>query len=116
RTRSVLLQRLLLFSLCPPAPLFPLFPYTTLFRSLAGADGGAPLISIFQCHQGCAVSPQGTSRGVREESSPRALRLRSGTQRGSSDRKSTRLNSSHVKTSYAAFCLKKTKSEFSSNM
>src|SRR5690349_21601636 len=37
------------------------------------------------------------------------LGLRRGLHRSPRDRKSTRLNSSHVETSYAAFCLKKKK-------
>src|SRR6266511_1071071 len=60
-------------------PRSTLFPYTTLFRSRAP---GRP-----------APSRAGASR--------RAPRAAAG------DRKSTRLNSSHVKISYAVFCLKK---------
>src|SRR5204863_3433957 len=59
-------------------PRSTLFPYTTLFRS-RGVPG------CFSIH---ATDLNGTS------SSPR-------------DRKSTRLNSSHVEISYAVFCLKK---------
>src|SRR5438874_5228656 len=72
-------------------PRSTLFPYTTLFRSsfpgrLGDADRGPPHVS--------AVRP---------------LRpVRSGTHR---DRKSTRLNSSHVEISYAVFCLKKKKKQ-----
>src|SRR5436309_8256617 len=66
-------------------PRSTLFPYTTLFRSTKVPP--APQTS-------CA------RRGVVKTTiSPRA---------GSDvDRKSTRLNSSHVKISYAVFCLKK---------
>src|SRR5438874_7361175 len=65
-------------------PRSTLFPYTTLFRS---RSRGRP--------------PQG-SRG--------AARLRGDRARGRrADRKSTRLNSSHVEISYAVFCLKKKK-------
>src|SRR5215475_15115532 len=39
----------------------------------------------------------------------RARRPGAGNHRGAEDRKSTRLNSSHVKISYAVFCLKKKK-------
>src|SRR4051812_49493347 len=60
-------------------PRSTLFPYTTLFRS-----GGA---------QGARRAPQG-----------RRLRLAGGPP---GDRKSTRLNSSHMSISYAVFCLKK---------
>src|SRR5690625_5882181 len=71
---------------CGRRPGAPLFPYTTLFRSpprgggRAAAPGGGPA--------GRAV------RHVRD---------------GGGDRKSTRLNSSHVAISYAVFCLKKKK-------
>src|SRR5215469_5602653 len=66
-------------------PRSTLFPYTTLFRShrlaqrgrLPGAEAGAP----------------GGRRRARAASAD-------------PDRKSTRLNSSHVESSYAVFCLK----------
>src|SRR5215469_6601608 len=63
-------------------PRSTLFPYTTLFRS-AWSGGPAP-------------SLRRGGRGDRR-SSPRRR----------PDRKSTRLNSSHVEISYAVFCLKK---------
>src|SRR5437870_11415533 len=90
----------------PPPPRSTLFPYTTLFRSpsfLTRAAYGAEslgsrnqrLVVIFQ--RGAAdglnvVVPHG-------ESAYYSMRP--------SDRKSTRLNSSHVAISYAVFCLKK---------
>src|SRR6266511_5757026 len=58
-------------------PRSTLFPYTTLFRSQEG-----PAVRL----------------------RPRVQEPRRG---GGGDRKSTRLNSSHVKISYAVFCLKK---------
>src|SRR5438874_7629783 len=60
-------------------PRSTLFPYTTLFRSCAARRRPAPAAST--------PSGSGWSR--------------------SRDRKSTRLNSSHVESSYAVFCLKK---------
>src|SRR5215510_15963945 len=69
-------------------PRSTLFPYTTLFRSRGGHRGRLP-----------------AARRPRAIASRRPLR----------DRKSTRLNSSHVAISYAVFCLKKkkkTKSHF----
>src|SRR5438874_7442896 len=72
-------------------PRSTLFPYTTLFRSL----GLRP--SVAAC-RALAVHPLGMKRGA----SPNAT---------VGDRKSTRLNSSHVEISYAVFCLKKKKSE-----
>src|SRR5439155_23961406 len=82
-------------------PRSTLFPYTTLFRSSART---ADL---------CRRYP------TRPRSRPRRShpRVESGSGRGAdpsaqadgSDRKSTRLNSSHVAISYAVFCLKKKK-------
>src|SRR5215471_20965556 len=67
-------------------PRSTLFPYTTLFRS---RTRGAPRTS-------------GRRRRLRAPAWPlRPPRVR--------DRKSTRLNSSHVEISYAVFCLKKKK-------
>src|SRR2546422_5740834 len=74
-------------------PRSTLFPYTTLFRSLAGLAlihlGGLAQLLILT---GSAAS---------------AVRL--GTLPFVIDRKSTRLNSSHGYISYAVFCLKKKK-------
>src|SRR2546426_6298157 len=93
-------------------PRSTLFPYTTLFRSLdlaLDAAGLAELCSELEGHpdnvapavfgganlvlrgpDGLIVTPLPIARG---------------------DRKSTRLNSSHLVISYAVFCLKKKKKE-----
>src|SRR5437660_9775304 len=65
-------------------PRSTLFPYTTLFRSL-------PLLSVVLTGWplGFASAPYDPQWALRQ------------------DRKSTRLNSSHVAISYAVFCLKK---------
>src|SRR5204863_1913441 len=68
-------------------PRSTLFPYTTLFRSRAaiprpGSCWSAGILTV----------------GTRERAR-------------STDRKSTRLNSSHVEISYAVFCLKKKKNK-----
>src|SRR5690606_40471155 len=93
-----------------PPPRSTLFPYTTLFRSLQpklvhrdirpsniilanDAEFGQRLVLI---DWGCAVE-----EGAHE--------LYAGSRAYAADRKSTRLNSSHVKISYAVFCLKKKK-------
>src|SRR3712207_7992678 len=88
-------------------PRSTLFPYTTLFRSVA-----------------LPARPEGAGgRGVREEDDrvqvvtsvvdrPRQLGGSVAQPRhrvGMGDRKSTRLNSSHANISYAVFCLKKKK-------
>src|SRR5256885_7615161 len=69
-------------------PRSTLFPYTPLFRSdVAGIT-----------HRAC----EGEHAAVRR-------RLRRAVLRDREDRKSTRLNSSHLVISYAVFCLKKKK-------
>src|SRR5690606_41308840 len=97
-----------------PPPRATLFPYTTLFRSPAiSIRHPFPLFatphSPFALPHGRVVIAvggptvrNGSARRANSQSSARVLR-------GSmiSDRKSTRLNSSHVKISYAVFCLKK---------
>src|SRR5690349_22211907 len=82
-------------------PRSTLFPYTTLFRSTRCASMKAlPATCRYRLWTGsCATS--GCSTGLVEPP-----RLKVGPSR---DRKSTRLNSSHVEISYAVFCLKKKK-------
>src|SRR5438874_3572004 len=74
-------------------PRSTLFPYTTLFRSVALTQK----LSRTFCHK--RVSTRCPSR----LNSFQALVPMGNSQ----DRKSTRLNSSHVEISYAVFCLKK---------
>src|SRR5260221_5815855 len=76
-------------------PRSTLFPYTTLFRSLAGPLG-AP-----------GAGGRGPLLGVVAGRHPALPDLRCAPAGG--DRKSTRLNSSHTVISYAVFCLKKKK-------
>src|SRR2546430_12119606 len=64
-------------------PRSTLFPYTTLFRSRCTRDGSTPSTTCG------ATIPSSTTKNT--------------------DRKSTRLNSSHSQISYAVFCLKKKK-------
>src|SRR5690606_41262288 len=82
------------------------FPYTTLFRS--GAE-------LAPSHRWSAAGAQGHGVGKVEISHCHTrdlMPVMSGHQRSNqSDRKSTRLNSSHVKISYAVFCLKKKRQE-----
>src|SRR5262245_62380794 len=89
RTESSVLPVFFFYTIQRP-PRSTLFPYTTLFRS-GGRNGGT-----------CSLTA----------SNSRACSCRSpccctGLRRG--DRKSTRLNSSHLGISYAVFCLKKKK-------
>src|SRR5688500_19814036 len=84
-----------------PPPSYTLFPYTTLFRS---HDEGRPL----PCRRPVAgrAGVTGHRAGVSVQAGPARHRLLGGQRRGR-DRKSTRLNSSHLVISYAVFCLKK---------
>src|SRR5690554_7441002 len=79
-------------------PRSTLFPYTTLFRS---DKRGNRSLGQGQCTAGFfRHNPDGLFQ---------VYRLFSFTFTGGQDRKSTRLNSSHVRISYAVFCLKKKK-------
>src|SRR3989442_4767926 len=78
-------------------PRSTLFPYTTLFRSPFVNQAGVNL------HERCAGG----------DFLPGVIRVENAAhaddRQRASDRKSTRLNSSHVRISYAVFCLKKKK-------
>src|SRR5256885_3955013 len=91
-------------------PRSTLFPYTTLFRSILIAPEGS---SNGGDHKGnLAVGDAKKGGGTAFENvRVRALRLpRQAVEGGKcGDRKSTRLNSSHLVISYAVFCLKKKK-------
>src|SRR3989442_7620875 len=70
-------------------PRSTLFPYTTLFRSHHHPHHYHCHLHCHYCHYQCFASVTNTTEYI--------------------DRKSTRLNSSHVRISYAVFCLKKKK-------
>src|SRR5690242_20822893 len=70
-------------------PRSTLFPYTTLFRSSADVP-----------------EPRAPALGMRQLGTRPTPAMRRWT-----DRKSTRLNSSHMSISYAVFCLKKKKNK-----
>src|SRR5256885_11395694 len=82
-------------------PRSTLFPYTTLFRSdsVAGHDARVQAVEPARSHR---VPRSPLDHGVIMD----AIALRFAER---SDRKSTRLNSSHLVISYAVFCLKKKK-------
>src|SRR5690606_41984532 len=98
----------------PPGPT--LFPYTTLFRSLK-AEGALRSIPIIVLRHARATSRENwtgpdatrplTGRGQRQAKGIVEVLRAFGVERIISsdalDRKSTRLNSSHVKISYAVF-------------
>src|SRR5690606_41646672 len=97
----------------PRTPRPTLSPYTTPFRSERDAEGGhqgrgrraagpalglplalAPEVEVAGGNEALRAGPG--ARGEPGEAEPRGRHQ---------DRKSTRLNSSHVKISYAVFCL-----------
>src|SRR5690242_21461075 len=78
-------------------PRSTLFPYTTLFRSTDHVGTGP------------AQRSRTAHRAVLRLLEQRAFHDRLPDGGGRRDRKSTRLNSSHMSISYAVFCLKKKK-------
>src|SRR3712207_8125721 len=96
-------------------PRSTLFPYTTLFRSLGQNDvylniaGG---LRIAEPAADLAVAAALASAATDRPTDAGAVDFGEGGLSGEVrqvDRKSTRLNSSHVNISYAVFCLKKKK-------
>src|SRR3712207_7647667 len=87
-------------------PRSTLFPYTTLFRSPDGLLGLQPTHS----HGGWLKVWPECCRAVPSVLVRLELGLRRQVRGPGTDRKSTRLNSSHANISYAVFCLKKKKS------
>src|SRR5688572_32378135 len=82
-------------------PRSTLFPYTTLFRSLAQLRGKLESLTLTPA-EAARHELSLNQDGIRRS----AFDL---------DRKSTRLNSSHSQISYAVFCLKKKKNNKTQN-
>src|SRR5256885_5338588 len=80
-------------------PRSTLFPYTTLFRSLLKWRGEFPILdrTTYMISNSLGAMPRRVNDEMRAYGDSWAER----------DRKSTRLNSSHLVISYAVFCLKK---------
>src|SRR5256885_11766306 len=90
-------------------PRSTLFPYTTLFRSVPGHVERA--IGSHEWNRADGVPrPAGGVGAIDGEAHAvvrRAADADAAARRTTADRKSTRLNSSHLVISYAVFCLKK---------
>src|SRR5207253_10362878 len=104
------------FTMIPHPPTSTLFPYTTLFRSQTSVASNLPAVwcnrhrtkQVFTnlirnaAKHGC--NPSGPHIAI----SSRLVEIDAASEAEITiDRKSTRLNSSHVAISYAVFCLKK---------
>src|SRR5690606_42100032 len=103
------------FSIIRRPPRSTLFPYTTLFRSnqlvytvAASRRGHTAKLRQLLNTMGVVCYYTFSVKGFQENYAMFTPNCRS-LQESEEDRKSTRLNSSHVKISYAVFCLKKKK-------
>src|SRR5256885_8263089 len=85
-------------------PRSTLFPYTTLFRSSMLVDDVADVVALER------------HRELHERAGDRVARRVGDGVVVDGDRKSTRLNSSHLVISYAVFCLKKKKTRKQSDV
>src|SRR5438067_7990602 len=88
--RFIQVFSLFFFLMIRRPPRSTLFPYTTLFRSHLACDFGSDMVDV--------------DRRLLDGLLPH---LAAQPNQATLDRKSTRLNSSHVSISYAVFCLKK---------
>src|SRR5690625_7657488 len=89
-----------------PPPRSTLLPYTTLFRS-QGRVTVTGRVDGMVSSGGMLHAPRSVARLIATAPGVESVRLRVVPDQRMGDRKSTRLNSSHVAISYAVFCLKK---------
>src|SRR5262245_63757258 len=95
-----------------PPPRSPLFPYTTLFRSVRDLHQSAEFYTkVWALEQISAEGDCMHFRATGGEHHVLTIRQRPKPALLGVDRKSTRLNSSHLGISYAVFCLKKKKKD-----
>src|SRR5204863_9207454 len=93
------------FLMLPPPPRSTLFPYTTLFRSNSSVEEIRQFIGADSLGY---LSTEGMLEAFGRPLQATCAACFTGVY-PVEDRKSTRLNSSHVEISYAVFCLKKKK-------
>src|SRR5690606_41917132 len=100
----------------PRPPASTLFPYTTLFRSCRRDRSACPVLGLVRHRRSGrrdhllirrSSDPGGRGVALARVTRPDGPATGRAPGLGARDRKSTRLNSSHVKISYAVFCLKK---------
>ena len=111
-------------------PRSTLFPYTTLFRSISWSRQLAKHTAIaiqqtfayeeaqeeLKRRQEAEAELAALNQDLEDKVRERTVELQEQQQFMQTDRKSTRLNSSHWPISYAVFCLKKKKNNTTSNM
>src|SRR5256885_5807446 len=95
-------------------PRSTLFPYTTLFRSAYSGEHGDGLVRSEWIEPIIGPRLVAALAEIKDLFDPKGLLnpgkiVRPSKQDDRTDRKSTRLNSSHLVISYAVFCLKKKK-------
>src|SRR5689334_24369397 len=104
------------FLMIQQPPRSTLFPYTTLFRSLETDKEVRTLTGHSDYISSMSFSPDGKTLAsgsydytvkLWNLETGKEIRTLTGHSNSVSDRKSTRLNSSHSSISYAVFCLKK---------
>src|SRR2546426_8557305 len=88
-------------------PRSTLFPYTTLFRSLVTQWTSARVAEALGVRAPAKLSFGGVATDTRDLRPGALFVALKGERFDAQDRKSTRLNSSHLVISYAVFCLKK---------
>src|SRR5205814_7785025 len=105
-----------LFVRIPRAPRPTLFPYTTLFRSGSQNIVGQDFLRLLVHALGSIVGARNHRNKVKPGNGDDLIASIPGHEKCwiallAGDRKSTRLNSSHLGISYAVFCLKKKKNK-----
>src|SRR5205814_8706254 len=107
--RSLSAFRIFFFLMLPRPPRSPLFPYTTLFRSAGWLvdemPAAEPEPDPMESLRDALARSRANQMWVPGEEETETVEA------SIADRKSTRLNSSHLGISYAVFCLKKKKQE-----
>src|SRR5438445_8640672 len=88
-----------------PLQLLLLFTVGTIVSSLSPSNAGTPTAATASVFEGEATD------AFNRAEYDRVLKLWYSLPAGDTDRKSTRLNSSHANISYAVFCLKKKKEQ-----
>src|SRR5436190_6933315 len=91
-----------------PHPKFTLFPYTTLFRSAQTATVTFNTAGTWYDYlNGGVFTATGSAQSITLQPGEYHVYVNRNLTNPVTDRKSTRLNSSHTVISYAVFCLKK---------